>query len=281
MNKLSIITINKNNASGLHKTIESVVSQTFTDYEYIIIDGASIDGSVDVIKEYADKISYWVSEPDNGIYNALNKGILKANGEYLFFLNSGDHLFDKDTLNNIFTDERDSDILYGNVLAFDDKKTWEMKYPKELSLSFFISGGNICHQGLFTKRNTLIELGSYDENYKICADYDSYIKAILSNKTFDYIDGFVSYYSHDGISSTNRIILNEEFNCSIQKNISKLILHDYNELLKLKFELEFYKKSTFYRLRTKNKIYRKIITLFLLILNRLDLIITKIWNICL
>ena len=88
--KLSIITINRNNAAGLRRTIESVVSQTYTEFEYIIIDGASTDESVDVIKEYADKITFWVSEPDNGIYNAMNKGILKAKGEYLLFLNSGD-----------------------------------------------------------------------------------------------------------------------------------------------------------------------------------------------
>jgi glycosyltransferase involved in cell wall biosynthesis len=88
--KLSVITINYNNAIGLRKTIESVVNQTFRDYEYIIIDGGSTDGSVDVIKEYADKIDYWVSEPDKGIYNAMNKGVAAAHGEYTNFLNSGD-----------------------------------------------------------------------------------------------------------------------------------------------------------------------------------------------
>ena len=108
MTKLSIITINRNNAAGLRKTIESVVSQTYTDFEYIIIDGASTDGSVEVIKEYAEATLpcgeglgerlYWVSEPDKGIYNAMNKGILKAQGEYLLFLNSGDWLVDKDVI---------------------------------------------------------------------------------------------------------------------------------------------------------------------------------------
>jgi len=83
--KLSIITVNLNNAAGLQKTIESVITQTFTDYEYIIIDGGSTDGSVDVIKQHADKITYWVSEPDKGIYNAMNKGILQAKGEYCLF----------------------------------------------------------------------------------------------------------------------------------------------------------------------------------------------------
>ena len=86
--KLSIITINLNNAAGLRKTIQSVVNQTYIDFEYIIIDGFSSDGSIEVIKEYADRINYWVSEPDRGIYNAMNKGILKTSGEYIHFLNS-------------------------------------------------------------------------------------------------------------------------------------------------------------------------------------------------
>ena len=111
---LSIITINRNNAAGLRKTIESVVSQTYTDFDYIIIDGASTDESVDVIKEYADRITYWVSEPDTGIYNAMNKGILKANGEYCLFLNSGDWLYDNDVLNDVFSISPTEDIVYGN-----------------------------------------------------------------------------------------------------------------------------------------------------------------------
>lgn len=113
--KLSIITVNRNNTEGLRKTIESVVSQTYTDFEYIIIDGASTDGSVDIIKEYADRITYWVSEPDNGIYNAMNKGILKAKGEYLQFLNSGDWLVDEGVLQTMIKYTDDVDILIGNI----------------------------------------------------------------------------------------------------------------------------------------------------------------------
>ncbi len=88
--KLSIITINKNNAYGLRKTIQSVINQTYSNIEYIIIDGASTDGSIDVIKKFEDKIDWWASEPDTGIYNAMNKGIKIATGDYCQFLNSGD-----------------------------------------------------------------------------------------------------------------------------------------------------------------------------------------------
>ena len=96
--KLSIITVNLNNAAGLQKTIESVINQTFTDYEFIIIDGGSTDSSLEIIKQYANKITYWVSEPDNGIYNGMNKGIGQADGEYCFFLNSGDWMIENNTL---------------------------------------------------------------------------------------------------------------------------------------------------------------------------------------
>ncbi|MFT4805390.1 MAG: glycosyltransferase involved in cell wall biosynthesis, partial [Psychroserpens sp.] len=99
--KLSIITINFNNAVGLKKTIESVVNQTSNDFEYIVIDGGSNDGSVDVIKEYEAKVSYWVSEVDKGIYHAMNKGILLAKGDYLEFLNSGDILVNETVIQKI------------------------------------------------------------------------------------------------------------------------------------------------------------------------------------
>src|SRR4051812_22804100 len=98
MPRLSIITINYNNVSGLRKTVESVVNQTSQDFEYIVIDGGSTDGSVDVLKQYAKKIKYWISEPDKGIYNAQNKGILKATGEYCHFINSGDYLVKNDVI---------------------------------------------------------------------------------------------------------------------------------------------------------------------------------------
>ena len=129
MKKLSIITINRNNSAGLHKTIESVVSQTFTDYEYIIIDGASTDGSVDIIKQYANKITSWVSEPDKGIYNAMNKGILKATGEYLLFLNSGDSLHTYNVLNEIFRKEINSKIILGDVNKIQINEISEIEKP--------------------------------------------------------------------------------------------------------------------------------------------------------
>jgi len=119
---LSIITINKNNAAGLEKTIESVIGQTSNDFEYIVIDGASSDGSVEVIQKYADKINYLVSEPDTGVYNAMNKGIRKAQGTYCLFLNSGDWLVSPETLDNFFkeTVTNTADIFYSDAIFSDN-----------------------------------------------------------------------------------------------------------------------------------------------------------------
>ena len=117
--KLSIITVNLNNLEGLKRTYESVVCQTFTDYEWIVIDGGSTDGSREFIEQHQDKFAYWCSEPDKGIYNAMNKGIVRAKGEYLNFMNSGDCFACEETLAGVFGRERTADILYGYV-AVDD-----------------------------------------------------------------------------------------------------------------------------------------------------------------
>ena len=114
MKPISIITINYNNASGLEKTIRSVVEQTYNEYEYIIIDGASLDKSKEVIQEYQRYIDFWCSEKDSGIYNAMNKGIQKASGEYLLFLNSGDVLHNSAVLAAIHGFLSVQDILYGD-----------------------------------------------------------------------------------------------------------------------------------------------------------------------
>lgn len=109
--KLSIITVKLNNRDGLKRTIDSVVSQTFTDYEWIVIDGGSTDGSRELIEQYQDHFAYWCSEPDKGIYNAMNKGIAHAKGEWLQFLNSGDVLYSNNTLASVFSSKYDADVL--------------------------------------------------------------------------------------------------------------------------------------------------------------------------
>ena len=143
--KLSIITINYNNRDGLQKTIESVVSQSFKDFEWIVIDGGSNDGSRELIERYAESISYWVSEPDKGIYNAMNKGIKASNGDYLLFLNSGDSLCDEYVIADFQKLSFTEDIISGNIIV--DDSIYNARFsPDESELSYrFMCESTILH----------------------------------------------------------------------------------------------------------------------------------------
>ncbi len=202
MLKLSLITINLNNSDGLKKTIESVESQTFRNFEFIIIDGGSIDGSVDVIRKYSDKINYWISEKDEGIYNAMNKGIKQATGEYCLFLNSGDYLVDVKVLNKVFLKNYLEDILYGNIIIIKGGiNLGEKTLPSILTLDFLFNH-NIWHPSSLIKRQVFNVVGIYNENYKIASDYDFFFHAIAIEKvTTIYLSFPITVYDMDGISS--------------------------------------------------------------------------------
>ena len=120
--KFSIITVNYNNKEGLRNTIESVIHQTYRDFEYIVIDGGSTDGSVDILKKYDQQINYWVSEKDSGIYNAMNKGISKAHGEYLNFMNSGDCFYALDNLERVAKYQYETDFIVGRDYHYSEEK---------------------------------------------------------------------------------------------------------------------------------------------------------------
>ena len=278
MTKLSIITINRNNADGLRKTIESVVSQTYTDFEYIIIDGASTDESVDVIKEYADKITFWVSEPDNGIYNAMNKGILKAKGEYLQFLNSGDWLSDCVILERIFSKKHMGDVLYGNCkLVLDHVTVYDFLVPQKITLAYFYSGRSINHQSTFFKRQ-LFHNNMYDETYKIVSDWKYYFTLIIRGAIFEYIDCFVVYFDYNGIGATIDSFHDIERQRCLDEVIPAYIRSDYEELTYLKYRFTEFEKSKYHLLRTKSRYYRKLIKIFLSFLTYVDLFVSKLWR---
>lgn len=210
MPKLSIITINLNNKEGLKRTMASVLSQTFTDYEYLVIDGGSIDGSVDLIKEHEKKITYWVSEPDKGIYNAMNKGIVNANGEYCLFLNSGDSLANGKVIEETFKLSYTEDILYGDMLSGNQK----LSFPHKLSFSFFIQH-SLGHPSTFIKRVLFNKYETYNENYKIISDWAFFFRTIVVEKcTYKYLQGLtVSIFDTTGVSKNpayELIIKNEK-----------------------------------------------------------------------
>lgn len=202
--KLSIITINLNNAAGLYKTIESVVNQTFTEYEYIIIDGGSTDGSIEAIKEHQERITFWVSEPDKGIYNAMNKGILKANGEYCLFLNSGDWFADENVIEDFCNLRYEDDVIIGDIYLVNNEDITLLKAVSKEAFGFehFYSGNCLPHQSSFIKRELFRSYGLYNERFLIASDFEFFVKVLLTkNATYNYFERVVSYYDLTGISS--------------------------------------------------------------------------------
>lgn len=230
MKKFSIITINYNNCDGLRKTIESVVNQTYIDFEYIIIDGGSTDGSVEVIRDYADRIDYWVSEPDKGIYNAMNKGILKATGEYLNFMNSGDCFDALDVLQKLATRNYVADVITGRRLTID-KKPWLIDSGKDgISMSVFYNR-TIGHQSSFIKKQ-IFNKYMYDENYKIVSDWKFFIQVlILENCSFQFVDLVIADIEIEGISHTNEKLGKMEREKVLSEFFPPRVLSDY-EMMK-------------------------------------------------
>ena len=200
--QLSIITINYNNKGGLKKTINSVVNQTFNDLEYIIIDGGSSDGSVDIIKEYQNQVDYWVSEKDRGIYNAMNKGINIAKGEYLLFLNSGDYFCNQSVLHNFLKETNDIDIIYGKqYYEYPNGELRPIQNPPILTLNLFFSGYSLPHQATLIKRQLFSKYGLYDESLTMVADWKFFLLAIFKwNCTIISKDFFIVNFNLDGIS---------------------------------------------------------------------------------
>lgn len=210
---ISIITINLNRKEGLRETINSVINQTYSDIEYIIIDGGSTDGSVDVIKEYNDKITYWVSEKDKGIYNAMNKGIKASSGDYLLFLNSGDHLSGNNVLEKVFPYLDGTDFVYGNEWKVNDRnkgnRPYEAVYPNKLDESFFMRT-SLPHQSSFIKRELLKD--GYNENYKVISDWVLFRESWKKGNTYKHMPFIVSVYDCSGFSCQNFGLMNTEKN---------------------------------------------------------------------
>lgn len=232
---LTIITINYNNAVGLKKTIDSVVTQTFQDFEFIIIDGYSSDNSVDIIKNY-NRIDYWVSEKDTGIYNAQNKGILKANGSYLLFLNSGDILENIQTLQKIIPSLSKSDVVYGDIITEDvNGLRTHLSSPVKLDVyHFFIS--TLWHPCTFIRKSLFESVGNYDESFKITADYEFFIRAILRNgATSEYVNMPISVFNLGGISNnpSNDEIQKMERMRSWSINFSPIVIDAFENYTKL------------------------------------------------
>lgn len=230
--KLSIITVNLNNEDGLEKTIKSVIEQTFTDYEFIVIDGGSSDDSRNIIKKYEKNISYWESKKDNGVYCAMNKGIDVAKGEYLQFLNSGDYFLNGSILKKAFKSGGNKDIYYGSsIRKAENGKRYKISEPKILTFKRFFDY-SICHQSMFIKKTLFDKFGKYNENLKIVSDWEFNVKAIiLNNCTLKFLDFPIVFYDMNGISSKRQLSSLKEKDDAAKRLIPHRILLDYRNQL--------------------------------------------------
>ena len=255
--KLSIIKINYNNAEGLRKTLASVAAQTYANIEHIIVDGASTDGSVDMIKEYENQLNIthstihllWSSEPDNGIYDAMNRGIPKATGEYVQILNSGDLLAAPDVtermmaalnelMNEGVNELREVPIFYGNMLKSYDGKTIISRdtcggkmYTPESFLYFY--KGTLNHDCAYIRRDLFEKYGLYNEQMRICSDWEWYVRAIvLGGEKPIYTNIDVTIFDMNGVSEShgkNAELIKKERREYLESILPPAVLHDYDQ----------------------------------------------------
>lgn len=229
----SIITITYNASRWLEQTILNILSQSYSNIEYIIIDGGSTDGTIDIIERYASGISYWVSEPDKGIYDAMNKGLQKATGDYVWFINAGDSLYTSDTVQRVASLIQKKkvlpDIIYGETSIIDENGIFlgkrRLKAPDKLSWKSFRMGMLVCHQSFITKR-TIVPL--YDLTYRYSADFDWCIRCMKQANKIYNTRITLSNFLEGGVSTTqHKASLKERYEimCKYYGTVSTSLLH--------------------------------------------------------
>ena len=232
---VSVITVVRNGAAHLRETIESVIGQSWPNTEFIIIDGASTDGTLDIIRSYDRNIDYWVSEPDNGIFDAMNKGIALAQGALIGLLNADDWYEPGalETAATAYRSEKKQGIYFGDkYLVHVDLG---LKYEFRGSLEFW-RGMTICHQAMFVHREVYDRLGYYDQAYRLAADFDFFVRAIRSGIPFIRLDRFVVNFRDDGASARSLLHGNREISAILRSNygfwsspyLKNLLLTGYN-----------------------------------------------------
>jgi glycosyltransferase involved in cell wall biosynthesis len=202
----SIITVVFNDRKNIEKTVTSVINQTYKNIEYIVIDGGSTDGTIDIIRRHEKFISYWVSEPDKGIYDAMNKGIRMARGDFLYFLNAGDHLLSDHVVKEVAKHVQDvsPDILYGRAIAY--LKNGTEKTSCKIDSAYDLYKDTICHQATFASKHVFKTCGEFNTSYKLGADREWYLRALkIHGFRLTYVDMRISCFDQTGVSSRRRI----------------------------------------------------------------------------
>ena len=235
--RLSIITINRNNAVGLEKTMRSVASQSFKEFEYIVVDGASTDCSVDIIKKLEPEFAHlkWVSEPDEGIYNAMNKGIRMVSGEYIQILNSADCLAADDVVEKMLValeKAGNPNIFYGNMIKCfpDGRHVVDKSFAGQEITMLGMYRGTLNHDSAYIRRELFEKYGYYDENLKIVSDWKWYLQAIvLGGEKPQYVDIDVTLFDMTGISENvdNKKKIRKERKSVLKELVPESYLIDY------------------------------------------------------
>jgi len=242
----SIITVTYNAAQWLERTILNILSQSYPHIEYIIIDGGSTDGTIDIIKQYHEGISFWISEPDKGLYDAMNKGLLHATGEYVWFINAGDKLHTADTLHEIMSSLKKKvslpDIIYGDTTIVDatghSLGLRRLRPPKNLTWKSFRMGMLVCHQSFIAKREIA---PLYDLSYKLVSDFDWCIQCLLRAQTTHNTGIILSDFLEAGMSTVYRkLSLKERYAimCKYYGTVQTAFLHVW-------FAIRFYSSRLF------------------------------------
>lgn len=257
MKKISIISVTYNAANSIENMIKSIISQVnLSDIEFIIIDGNSTDGTCDIIKKYDSYIDIFLSEKDNGIYDAMNKGLNYAKGEYVYFIGADDTLYSNNVLKNIDCYLNNKvDVLSGNVCLVDKilhmKKLSTNRYTKEE----IITGKMLPHQGLFVRRTLALKY-KFNVKYKIASDYEMLLKIIKDNYNILYIDDVIANYNVSGISSLQTEILIKEYTEILKENISEEKAILFNRKINNNFLKNYIK--TFLKSFLGNRILKKL-----------------------
>lgn len=248
MNKLSIITVCYNNKAGLERTLTSIQEQTTKDFEYLVIDGASTDGSSELLDKYADIIDYKISEKDTGIYNAMNKAIKQAHGEYCLFLNSGDTLYDRNTIKIILPQLGLADFMTGDtVCILPQNKQTVWKAPTYLS-TYLMAIYSLSHQATFIK-TSLLKNRPYREDLKIVSDWEQmFYELIIKDRTYKKINLPICRFEYGGVSSSKPELREEERKKVLSEHFSQRVQTDLvkpNLLVRIAMLAEY--KSRYYK----------------------------------
>jgi glycosyltransferase involved in cell wall biosynthesis len=201
--KLSVITVVYNNVQHIERTLLSVINQTYPHIEFIVIDGASTDGTLEVIRKFKNHIQELVSEKDKGIYDAMNKGLALATGDYVLFMNSGDEIYARDTVTHVFAAAADADIYYGETEMIDEAGQSlgqrRHKAPEQFNWRSFKYGMSVSHQAIYIKRSLT---NSYDSRYTLSADIDWILQAAKKAVNIINVHQYVAKYMVGGMSKT-------------------------------------------------------------------------------